>query len=88
MRSVSKSHRQFAEIAVQAVLAVADLGRRDVDFELIKVSYSVGKQNVGRRCPLQDESLTLGPVSVLVLTPGVDLRWMARSADRWRTPAW
>ena len=39
--SVSKSHRQFAEIAVQAVLAVADLERRDVDFELIKV----------RRCP-------------------------------------
>lgn len=36
-RSVSKSHRQFAEMAVQAVLAVADLERKDVDFELIKV---------------------------------------------------
>jgi T-complex protein 1 subunit epsilon len=37
--SVSKAHRQFAEIAVQAVLAVADLERRDVDFELIKVTH-------------------------------------------------
>ena len=37
---MSKSHRQFADIAVQAVLAVADLERRDVDFELIKVQLS------------------------------------------------
>jgi T-complex protein 1 subunit epsilon len=39
---VSKCHRQFAEIAVKAVLAVADLERKDVDFELIKVEGKVG----------------------------------------------
>ena len=39
---VSKCHRQFAEIAVNAVLSVADLDRRDVDFELIKVEGKVG----------------------------------------------
>jgi T-complex protein 1 subunit epsilon len=39
---VSKCHRQFAEIAVNAVLSVADLERRDVDFELIKVEGKVG----------------------------------------------
>lgn len=38
---VNKCHRQFAEIAVDAVIAVADLERRDVNFELIKVE---GKQ--------------------------------------------
>lgn len=40
--SVSKFHSQFAQIAVDAVLAVADLERRDVDFELIKVDGKVG----------------------------------------------
>lgn len=34
---VSKDHRHFAKIAIDAVLAVADLDRKDVDFELIKV---------------------------------------------------
>lgn len=32
----------MAEIAVNAVLAVADLDRKDVDFELIKVEGKVG----------------------------------------------
>jgi len=32
----------MAEIAVNAVLSVADLERRDVDFELIKVERKVG----------------------------------------------
>ena len=32
----------MAEIAVQAVLSVADLERKDVDFELIKVEGKVG----------------------------------------------
>jgi len=32
----------MAEIAVNAVLSVADLKRRDVDFELIKVEGKVG----------------------------------------------
>ena len=32
----------MAEIAVEAILSVADLKRRDVDFELIKVDGKVG----------------------------------------------
>lgn len=40
--SVSKSHDQFAKIAVDAVLSVADFDRKDVDFELIKVDGKVG----------------------------------------------
>ena len=32
----------MAEIAVNAVLSVADLERKDVDFELIKVEGKVG----------------------------------------------
>ncbi|KAL8691984.1 MAG: hypothetical protein Q9224_004056 [Gallowayella concinna] len=39
---VSKAHHQFAQIAVDAVLSVADLERKDVDFELIKVDGKVG----------------------------------------------
>lgn len=39
---VNKCHRQMAEIAVNAILCVADLERRDVDFELIKVEGKVG----------------------------------------------
>jgi len=40
--SINKCHRQMAEIAVNAVLSVADLKRQDVDFELIKVEGKVG----------------------------------------------
>ena len=40
--SVSKAHEKFAQIAVDAVLSVADLERKDVDFELIKVDGRVG----------------------------------------------
>lgn len=39
---VSKAHDQFSKIAVDAVLSVADLERKDVDFELIKVDGKVG----------------------------------------------
>src|SRR5688572_9201328 len=39
---VSKAHDQFAKIAVDAVLSVADFERKDVDFELIKVDGKVG----------------------------------------------
>ncbi|MBM6386796.1 MAG: T-complex protein 1 subunit epsilon [Paenibacillus sp.] len=39
---VSKCHEQYADIAVNAVLSVADLERKDVDFELIKVDGKVG----------------------------------------------
>lgn len=39
---VNKCHDLFAKMAVEAVLSVADLERRDVDFELIKVDGKVG----------------------------------------------
>ncbi|KIK62969.1 hypothetical protein GYMLUDRAFT_41270 [Collybiopsis luxurians FD-317 M1] len=39
---VSKEHERFAQIAVDAVLQVADLERRDVSFDLIKVDGKVG----------------------------------------------
>lgn len=39
---VNKCHRQMAEIAVKAVLSVADLKTRDVNFELIKIETKVG----------------------------------------------
>lgn len=39
---INKCHRQMAEIAVNAVISVADFERRDVDFELIKVEGKVG----------------------------------------------
>lgn len=52
---VSISHRHFAEIAVNAVLAVADLERKDVDFELIKVDGKVGGS-------LEDSRLVYGVV--------------------------
>lgn len=38
---INKCHRQMAEIAVNAVLAVADLEQKDVNFELIKVEGKV-----------------------------------------------
>merc|ERR1712110_920111 len=34
---INKCHEQMAKIAVDAVLAVADLEKKDVNFELIKV---------------------------------------------------
>ncbi|VDL97160.1 unnamed protein product [Schistocephalus solidus] len=52
---VSRCQRQFAEMAVDAVLCVADLERKDVDFELIKVEGKVG----GR---LEDSILVKGVV--------------------------
>jgi T-complex protein 1 subunit epsilon len=39
---VSKCIRQMAEIAVDAVLSVADIEKRDVNFELIKVEGKTG----------------------------------------------
>ncbi len=53
--SVSIAHDKFASIAVDAVLSVADLTRRDVDFELIKVDGKVGGS-------LEDTSLVKGVV--------------------------
>eukprot|EP01017_Pseudomicrothorax_dubius_P007591 TRINITY_DN12374_c0_g3_i2.p1 TRINITY_DN12374_c0_g3~~TRINITY_DN12374_c0_g3_i2.p1 ORF type:complete len:537 (+),score=191.32 TRINITY_DN12374_c0_g3_i2:145-1755(+) len=39
---VSKNQRQLAELAVKAVLTVADIARKDVNFELIKVNGKTG----------------------------------------------
>ncbi|RKP20176.1 hypothetical protein ROZALSC1DRAFT_28310 [Rozella allomycis CSF55] len=39
---VSKCHDLFAKIAVETIMAVADMERKDVDFELIKVDGKVG----------------------------------------------
>ncbi|KAG7825055.1 hypothetical protein KL909_001347 [Ogataea angusta] len=39
---VSKCHDQFARMAVETVLNVADLERKDVDFELIRVEGKLG----------------------------------------------
>lgn len=39
---VNRCHRKLAEIAVDAVLAVADFDRKDVDFELIKMQTKEG----------------------------------------------
>jgi len=39
---VSKCHDHFANMAVDAVLSVADLERKDVDFELIKIDGKMG----------------------------------------------
>ncbi|KAJ1554074.1 T-complex protein 1 subunit epsilon, partial [Cladochytrium tenue] len=52
---VSKCHDQFAEMAVDAVLSVADLDRKDVDFELIKIDGKMGGS-------LQDTKLVYGVV--------------------------
>ncbi|WFC99123.1 T-complex protein 1 subunit epsilon [Malassezia yamatoensis] len=52
---VSKVSEKFARIAIDAVLSVADLERRDVDFELIKVDGKVGGA-------LEDSALVHGVV--------------------------
>lgn len=39
---VSKCKRKLAEIAVKAVLTVADLERKDVNFDLIKLEGKTG----------------------------------------------
>ncbi|KAI8928855.1 chaperonin Cpn60/TCP-1 family [Entophlyctis helioformis] len=52
---VSKCHDKFAQMAVDAVLAVADLERKDVDFELIKVDGKVGGS-------LEDSKIVYGVV--------------------------
>ncbi|KAM8967792.1 T-complex protein 1 subunit epsilon [Pelodytes ibericus] len=52
---INRCHRQMAEIAVNAILTVADMDRRDVDFELIKVEGKAG----GR---LEDTQLIKGVI--------------------------
>ncbi|XP_054721128.1 T-complex protein 1 subunit epsilon-like [Uloborus diversus] len=52
---VNRCQRQFAEIAVQAIVSVADLERKDVDFELIKVEGKEGAR-------LEDSLLVKGVI--------------------------
>lgn len=52
---INRCHRQMAEIAVDAVLTVADLEKRDVNFELMKVEGKVGGK-------LEDSMLVHGVV--------------------------
>lgn len=52
---INRCHRQMAQIAVDAVMAVADLETRDVNFELIKVEGKVGGK-------LEDTRLVRGVV--------------------------
>lgn len=52
---MSRCQRQFAEMAVDAVLSVADVKRKDVDFEFIKIEGKVG----GR---LEDSLLVKGVI--------------------------
>ncbi|VDN06823.1 unnamed protein product [Thelazia callipaeda] len=52
---VNRCMRQLAEIAVDAVMSVADLEKKDVDFELIKIEGKIG----GR---LEDTCLVKGVV--------------------------
>merc|ERR1712100_402866 len=52
---VNRHLDQMAQIAVDAVLAVADLDRKDVDFELIKVEGKVGGK-------LEDSEMVQGVV--------------------------
>ena len=39
---VSKNKRKMAQISVDAVLSVADLARKDVNFDLIKLQEKTG----------------------------------------------
>lgn len=52
---INRCHRHMAEIAVNAIMSVADFDRRDVDFELIKVEGKVGGK-------LEDAMLVKGVV--------------------------
>lgn len=52
---VSRCIKQFAEIAVDAVMSVADFNRKDVDFELIKIETKAGGQ-------LEDTMLVKGVI--------------------------
>merc|ERR1712174_43867 len=50
---VNRAHDKFAEIAVDAVLSVADMANKDVNFELIKISTKTGGE-------LEDSQLIKG----------------------------
>merc|ERR1711862_986394 len=50
---VNKAHDKFANIAVDAVLSVADIEKNDVNFELIKITTKTGRE-------LEDSQLIKG----------------------------
>lgn len=50
---VNRAHDKFAEIAVDAIMSVADLENKDVNFELIKISTKTGGE-------LEDSQLIRG----------------------------
>jgi len=50
---VNRAHDKFAEIAVDAILSVADIPNKDVNFELIKISTKTGGE-------LEDSQLIKG----------------------------
>uniref|UniRef100_A0A3Q3J4K9 T-complex protein 1 subunit epsilon n=1 Tax=Monopterus albus TaxID=43700 RepID=A0A3Q3J4K9_MONAL len=52
---INRCHRQMAEIAVNAILTVVDMERKDVDFELIKMEGKVGGK-------LEDTQLVKGVI--------------------------
>ena len=55
LSSINRCQRKMAEIAVDAIVSVADMERKDVDFELIKVESKVGGK-------LEDTMLVKGVV--------------------------
>jgi T-complex protein 1 subunit epsilon len=67
---INRHHDKMAQIAVEAVLSVADLERRDVDFDLIKVRGKVGAR-------LEDTRLVHG----IVLDKDISHPQMAKEID-------
>ena len=60
---VYKCHRQFAKMAVRAIISVADVDRKDVDFELNTVDEKKGDmaddKKAVRKSPLQRAAPTI-----------------------------
>ena len=57
---VNKYHRQFAKMVVGAIITVADVERKDVDFELKTVNEKiVDEKKVVRKSPLQRAAPTI-----------------------------
>ena len=56
---VSKYQDKFAEIAVNAVMAVADQNRKDVNFEMIKVEGKVGMSHPQMSKKVSDASICI-----------------------------
>eukprot|EP00055_Hartaetosiga_balthica_P002760 m.5170 g.5170 ORF g.5170 m.5170 type:complete len:536 (+) comp2352_c0_seq1:46-1653(+) len=70
---VNRCHHQFAKMAVDAVLTVADLETRDVNFELIKLDGKVGGK-------LEDSKLVKG----VVIEKGMSHPQMTKIVDNAR----